>query len=138
MLDTDEKIELSNLIPIPLPKTPQPPRRKEIPCSQSSTDTNLSTQSRRSVREVSRSPLKERSTNIGNFITGALPGLNGNYRVPKLEIADSMEDNLSRKINYLKDPSAILTVHVRVIHARQTDGSHAMRRQEKRLPCVES
>ena len=95
MLDTDEKIELSNLIPIPLPKTPQPPRRKEIPCSQSSTDTNLSTQSRRSVREVSRSPLKERSTNIGNFITGALPGLNGNYRVPKLEIADSMEDNLS-------------------------------------------
>ncbi|MCJ1348871.1 hypothetical protein MMC31_007104 [Peltigera leucophlebia] len=95
MLDTGEKIELSNTTPIPLPKTPQPSRRKEIPCSQSSADTNISTQSLRSVREVSRSPLKERSTNIGNLSTGALSGLNGNHRVPKLEIADSMEANFS-------------------------------------------
>lgn len=94
LLDTDEKIELSNTISVSLPKTPQPPsRRREIPCSQSSADTNLSTQSRRSVRELSRSPLKERSTNIGEFSIGALSGLNGNYRVPKLEIADSTEDN---------------------------------------------
>lgn len=93
MLDTDEKIEVSNTISVPVPKTPQPSRRKEIPCSQSSADTIFSTQSRRSVREVSRSPLKERSTNIANFSTEALSGLNGNYRVPKFEIADSMEDN---------------------------------------------
>lgn len=96
LLDTDAKIELSNTISVPLPKTPQPSsRRKEIPCSQSSADTNLSTQSRRSLRELSRSPLKERSTNIGEFSTGALSGLNGNYWMPKLEIADSMEDNLN-------------------------------------------
>ena len=95
MLDTGEKIEVSNTISVPVPKTPQPSRRKEIPCSQSSADTNFSTQSRGSVREVSRSPLKERSTNIGNFSTEALSGLNGSYRVPKLEIADSMEDNLN-------------------------------------------
>lgn len=96
MLDTDTNMELSNTNSVPLPKTPQPSsRRKEIPCSQSSADTNLSTQSRRSVRELSRSPLKERSTNTGEFSTGALSGLNGNYRVPKLEIADSMEDNLN-------------------------------------------
>lgn len=96
MLDTGEKIELSNTTSVPLPKTPQPSsRRKEIPCSQSSADTNLSTQSRRSVRELSRSPLKERSINIEEFSTGALSGLDGNYRVPKLEIADSMEDNLN-------------------------------------------
>lgn len=96
MLDTDTNVELSNTISVPLPKTPQPSsRRKEIPCSQSSADTNLSTQSRRSVRELSRSPLKERSINTGEFSTGALSGLNGNYRVPKLEIADSMEDNLN-------------------------------------------
>lgn len=95
MSDTDEKIDLSNTIPVPLPKTPQPSRRKEIPCSQSPADTDLSTQSLRSLREVSRSPLKERSTNVGNFSTGVLPGLNGNHRVPKLEIADSMGDNLS-------------------------------------------
>lgn len=96
MLDTDTNIELSTTIPVPLPKTPQPSsRRKEIPCSQSSADTNLSTQSRRSVRELSRSPLKERSTNTKEFSTGAVTGLNGNYRVPKLEIADSMEDNLN-------------------------------------------
>lgn len=95
MLDIDEKIEVSNTMSVPVPKTPQPSRRKEIPCSQSSADTNFSTQSRGSVREVSRSPLKERSTNIGNFSTEALSGLNGNYRVPKLEIADSMEDNLN-------------------------------------------
>lgn len=96
MLDTDAKIEVSNTIFVPLPKTPQPSsRRKEIPCSQSSADTNLSTQSRRSVRELSRSPLKGRSTNIGEFSTGALSGLNGNYWVPKLEIADSMEGNFN-------------------------------------------
>lgn len=95
MLDADEKIKLSNTISVPVPKTPQPSsRRKEIPCSQSSANTNLSTQSRRSVREVSRSPLKERSSNTGDFSTG-LSGLNGNYWVPKLEIADSMEDNLN-------------------------------------------
>lgn len=94
ILNIDEMMELSNTVPVTLPKTPQPSRRKEIPCSQSPADTNLSTQSRTSVREVSRSPLKERSTNIGNFSTGALSGLNGNYRVPQLEIADSMEDNL--------------------------------------------
>lgn len=94
MLQTDEKIELSNTISV-LPKTPQASsRRKEIPCSQSSADTNLSTQSRRSVRKVSKSPLKERSTNIGGFSTG-LSGLNDDYWVPKLEIADSMEDNLN-------------------------------------------
>lgn len=98
-LDTDAKMELPSTISLPLPKTPQPSsRRKEIPCSQSSADTNLSTQSRRSVRELSRSPLKERSKNIGVFSTGAVLGLNGNYRMPKLEIADSMEDILN--VNY--------------------------------------
>lgn len=99
MLDTHAKMKLSNTISVPLPKTPQPSsRRKEIPCSQSSADTNLSSQSRRSVREISRSPLKERSKNIGVFSTGALSGLNSNYRMPKLEIADSMEDILN--VNY--------------------------------------
>ena len=94
ILNTDEKIEMSNTISV-FPKTPQPSsRRKEIPCSQSSADTNLSTQSRRSVRKGSKSPLKERSTNIGGFSTG-LSGLNGDYWVSKLEIADSMEDNLN-------------------------------------------
>lgn len=99
MLDTDAKMKLSNTISVPLPKTPQPSsRRKEIPCSQSSADTTLSTQSRRSVRELSRSPLKERSKNIGVFSIGALSGLKSNYRMPKLEIADSMEDIFN--VNY--------------------------------------
>ena len=49
---------------MPPPKTPKSLRRKEIPSSQSPADTPLSNQSRKSQREQSRSPLKERSTNL--------------------------------------------------------------------------
>lgn len=53
-------------IPTPMrpPKTPVSLRRKEIPSSQSPADTPLSTQSRYSLQDYTRSPLKEKSTNI--------------------------------------------------------------------------
>lgn len=70
------------------PKTPHSRRKKEIPSSQSPFDTPLSTRSRRSIREYSQSPLKERSTNI------MLPPSSQKrapYWTKKLEVADSME-----------------------------------------------
>ena len=49
---------------MPPPITPKPQRRKEIPSSQSPTESPLSSHRPRSMRDVSRSPLKEKSTNI--------------------------------------------------------------------------
>lgn len=70
------------------PKTPMSLRRREIPSSQSPADTPLSTQSRQSHRDYTRSPLKEKSTNIG--LSVGSPG-KGPRRSKKLEVADSME-----------------------------------------------
>lgn len=81
----------------PLPKTPQFLRPKEIPSSQSPADTHLSTQSRRSVRDASRSPLKVRSTNIPNTSIRVLPARKCVRSTPMLEIADSMEENCKAK-----------------------------------------
>ncbi|KAK0515049.1 hypothetical protein JMJ35_002428 [Cladonia borealis] len=73
---------------LPPPVTPRSQRKKEIPSSQSPADTPLSTQSRRSFQAYSRSPLKERSTNIGPAKTSCRDGARGRKRV---EIADSLE-----------------------------------------------
>ena len=68
---------------MPPPKTPKSTRLKEIPSSQSPAVTPLSTQSRRSQREQSRSPLKEKSTNLPTHCryprktSGQAPGLVG-------------------------------------------------------------
>lgn len=69
------------------PVTPRS-QRKEIPSSQSPADTPLSTRSKRSFRAYSRSPLKERSTNIAPATTSRRNGTRGERKV---EIADSME-----------------------------------------------
>lgn len=73
---------------LPPPVTPRPKRKKEIPSSQSPADTPLSTQSRGSFQAYSRSPLKERSTNIGLAKTSCQDGARERK---KIEIADSME-----------------------------------------------
>ncbi|KAL9130084.1 MAG: hypothetical protein Q9217_001643 [Psora testacea] len=80
------KSEDSTLMPPPL-TTPQRKRQKVIPSSQSPPDTPLSNQSRRSIRDVYQSPLKEKSTNI------ILPASEGKYIrwAGRREIADSME-----------------------------------------------
>lgn len=72
---------------LPPPVTPRS-QRKEIPSSQSPADTPLSMQSRRSFRAYSRSPLKERSTNIALAKTSCRDG--AHWR-KKVEIADSLE-----------------------------------------------
>ena len=69
------------------PVTPRS-RRKEIPSSQSPADTPLSLQSRRSFRAYTRSPLKERSTNIAPATTSRRDGAQWGRKV---EIADSLE-----------------------------------------------
>ncbi|CAF9936932.1 MAG: hypothetical protein ALECFALPRED_007010 [Alectoria fallacina] len=70
------------------PKTPTSLRRKEIPSSQSPAETPLSTQSRQSLQDYTRSPLKERSTNIDSSGTSPIKGARWSNI---LEVADSME-----------------------------------------------
>ncbi|KAK3175343.1 hypothetical protein OEA41_002590 [Lepraria neglecta] len=70
------------------PQTPRSLRKREIPSSQSPADTPLSTQSRRSIREYTRSPLKERST---HFILPKFSSCKGPRWAKKLEVADGME-----------------------------------------------
>lgn len=69
-------------------RTPTSLRRKEIPSSQSPAETPLSTPSRRSFQDYTRSPLKQRSTNIGSYTTSPIKGARWSKR---LEVADSME-----------------------------------------------
>ena len=88
---------------MPPPKTPKSSRRKEIPSSQSPADTPLSTQSRTSRREQSRSPLKERSTNLHVY-----------SRYPRKTIgqgqgfvvADSMDDTNTDSSTYARTEGA--------------------------------
>lgn len=70
------------------PRTPMSSRRKEIPSSQSPADTPLSMHSRHSLQDITRSPLKERSTNINLPIKSPKRGA---ARSKRLEVADSME-----------------------------------------------
>ena len=89
--DTEPTLTIPPEIAMPPPKTPRTIRKTEIPSSES-TATPLSTLSRRSVRSISRSPLKERSTNTG-FIRQLQSGV-GKERncVPKLEIRDTFDN----------------------------------------------
>lgn len=78
---------------MPPPKTPQSTRQKEVPSSQSPVDTPFSTQSRKSQRDLSRSPLKEKSTNVrrvGNRDSSARKSVRW---AQMLEVADSTEQD---------------------------------------------
>lgn len=70
------------------PRTPTSLRRREIPSSQSPAETPLSTQSCRSLQDYTRSPLKEKSTNIDLSIKSPRKGARWSKRS---EVADSME-----------------------------------------------
>lgn len=72
------------------PRTPQRPKRVEIPSSQSPADTPLSSGSLRHVRGVSRSPLKERATNAS---LPRIPARNEGRWAKKMEVPDSMKSD---------------------------------------------
>jgi len=74
---------------MPPPVTPRTWRKREIPSSQSPADSPLSTQSRRLVRDYSRSPLKERSTNVTLPATSTSKGV---LWARKLVVEDSLEN----------------------------------------------
>ena len=74
------------------PETPKKIVKTEIPCSQSPASTALSTQSRRSLRRCSRSPLKERSTNSRTVPQSHSRGIKSFDGIPKLEVSDTYED----------------------------------------------
>ena len=80
----------SRTMPPPL-KTPTSTRQKEIPSSQSPADTPLSSLSRRSMRDVSKSPLKEKSANIATA-RGSSPRKSVKWAYKK-EVADSLEND---------------------------------------------
>lgn len=81
---------------MPPPRTPKKTRKMEIPSSQSPADTPLSMRSRKSGRNVSRSPLKQRSTNLP-MSRPLLPGTRKDIGVtPKLEVEDTYEYESSR------------------------------------------
>ena len=76
---------------MPQPRTPKKIRKMEIPSSQSPIDTPLSTRSRTSARSNSRSPLKQRSTNL--LISRPIPPgtRKGIGLTPKLEVKDTYD-----------------------------------------------
>ncbi|MCJ1337988.1 hypothetical protein MMC09_003272 [Bachmanniomyces sp. S44760] len=72
------------------PRTPKKTIKTEIPSSQSPVDTPLSALSRRSLRSVSRSPLKEKSANARRTQVFA-PRQKLQPPMPKLEILDTYD-----------------------------------------------
>lgn len=84
-------LEEASMALMPPPKTPQSTRRKEVPSSQSPVDTPLSAQSRKSHRDLSRSPLKERSTNVRRVSISDWSARKSVRWAQMLEVADSTE-----------------------------------------------
>lgn len=102
------------------PATPPLSRRREIPCSQSSADTPISSRSYWSARDISRSPLKEKSTNARRKVLS--PG-GAVTRLLIKEVADSMDHNkendelpsgeqLTRLTNSMKSEESTLSTSV--------------------------
>ncbi|KAI4133522.1 MAG: hypothetical protein LQ347_002163 [Umbilicaria vellea] len=107
-LDQDPPQSSSSLVvtapvSLPPPRTPEGIRKMEIPSSQSPADTPLSIRSRASARSISRSPLKQRSTNL--LMQRPLPPdtKKGIGVAPKLEVEDTYECESSRST---RSPSA--------------------------------
>lgn len=93
-LELDENripLEQASRALMPPPKTPQSTRQKEVPSSQSPADTPLSTQSQKSQRDLARSPLKNRSTNVRRVNIADSSARTSIRRAQMLEVADSTE-----------------------------------------------
>ncbi|MCJ1426188.1 hypothetical protein MMC29_004091 [Sticta canariensis] len=100
--DDEENLKLQldeNRIPLeesfraimPPPKTPQSTRRKEVPSSQSPANTPLSRRCRKSQRDLSRSPLKEKTTNNRRVRIRDLSARKSVCWTQTREVADSSE-----------------------------------------------
>ncbi|MCJ1319865.1 hypothetical protein MMC15_005201 [Xylographa vitiligo] len=76
---------------MPPPRTPRTVVKTEIPSSQSPGNTPLSMHSRRSVRNNSRSPLKEKSSNRCMTKSSKADGGKSVRWTPRLEIRDTFE-----------------------------------------------
>lgn len=93
-LELDENripLEQASRAFMPPPKTPQSTRQKEVPSSQSPADTPLSMQSQKSQRDLSRSPLKNRSTNMRRVSISDSSARTSVRRAQMLKVADSTE-----------------------------------------------
>ncbi|MCJ1282353.1 hypothetical protein MMC26_001676 [Xylographa opegraphella] len=81
----------SSEIMMPPPRTPKTAMKTEIPSSQSPGNTPLSMHSRRSVRDISRSPLKEKSSNRCMTKSSKADGRKSVLWTPRLEVKDTYE-----------------------------------------------
>lgn len=84
--------ETTTTTAMPPPKTPRKVIKTEIPSSQSPATTPLSIQSRRSTRNKSRSPLKDKSTNIRNTPAPHTRSIKKISWKPRLEVRDTFDD----------------------------------------------
>ena len=89
----------------PPPVTTKRPIRRVIPSSESTLGTPLSTRSQRSVRDTSRSPLKEKSTNI--ILSTPKPLSKARVMPLRTEVPDSME--YEDEISQMKDLERVVT-----------------------------
>lgn len=98
---------------MPPPKTPQSTRRKEVPSSQSPADTPLSIQSRKSHRDLSGSPLKERSTNVRRVKIRDSPARKSVRWAQMLEVADSTEQDDEESPPSIPDPEMTSNIPIK-------------------------
>ena len=84
-----------------LPKTPRKIIKTEIPSSQSPATTPLSVQTRRSTRNKSRSPLKDKSTNISYTPSVRARNVKKISWTPRLEVQDTFgNENEATRATY--------------------------------------
>ncbi|MCJ1485958.1 hypothetical protein MMC06_006134 [Schaereria dolodes] len=98
----------------PLPTTPRRIQKLEVPSSQSPADTPLSTQSPHSVREISKSPLKERSINSRMHRGTVRDSNQKRLWKPKLEIQDTFKNENKDKRIFMP-PKVVKPQHPGVI-----------------------
>lgn len=98
---------------MPPPKTPQSTRRKEVPSSQSPANTPLSTRCHKSQRDLSRSPLKEKTTNNRRVRTEDLSARKSVYWTQTLEVAESSEQDDEESLPSILAPETTSSIPIK-------------------------
>ena len=122
--DDEENLKLQpdeNRIPLeesfraimPPPKTPQSTRRKEVPSSQSPANTPISTRCHKSQRDLSRSPLKEKTTNNRRVRIRDLSARKSVCWTQTREVADSSEQDGQESLPSILAPETTSSIPIK-------------------------
>lgn len=98
---------------MPPPKTPQSTRRKEVPSSQSPANTPLSTRCHKSQRDLSRSPLKEKTTNNRRVRIRDLSARKSVCLTQTREVADSSEQDDEESLPSILAPGTTSSIPIK-------------------------